>query len=797
VAPRLTRSLAALLVAALATVGISVAHGSSGAVTVTATVPSAVTLTNNCTAPSAYQLGSMTPGTSVTTQTGAGICSFNFSSSNDSAMLKLAQRDGAGSAMTAEGTTSTGPYGNAEAVMTTAFDTHDGQLMYAVGSGSRIVRSTDGGDTWTTTANAAGTGNVLLDVSIAPDDPDVAYVSGSAGLLLKTTDGGDTWATVATGMPAWAWVYAVHAVDANTVWIGAEAGWLRKSVNGGTNWTTKAYGSAGTVSDIDSVDANNLVLVGGDGYAYKTTDGGDNWGRVNDGWGAAASVSMVNANVWYKVGTHGWIQKTTNAGTSFTTWGYAETGLFEDLHDVVATSATDAWVVGDRGTMLRTTNGTSWTEVDPGKHVLFRGIDSAGGSTVFAAGDGMTVTKTTDGASFTVKHGSSASIILNDVDAGSQGFAIQVGGEGTVRTSTNRGANWTDRTAGTTADLYGVDLIDGNDIAWAVGGNGTIIKTEDGGISWSAQTSGTTQRLYSVSAVSKDVVYAAGHGGVILKTTNGGSTWTTQASGTTQSLRGIDAVDASTAFVVGGGGVIRRTINGTNWTLTPYGSFPASEDFVSVSAVSANVVFVANRWRYVYTSSNGGTNWAGREVGMYLLGGIEAVTPDIVFVGAGHNLVFRTANAGLAWTSSTSGQSWINNYGIAALDSHMALASGDRAFTQRLEAGISISQYNSASAGWETNPATTNMFGVCMQAIDTATTNAVWNVDDGGTPGLCQMDDDDDWYAVPAAPTKIATTDTAGEVGRVDLVWGMRSRQNQPAGMYASTVVFEAIAPVV
>ena len=114
-------------------------------------------------------------------------------------------------------------------------------------------------------------------------------------------------------------------------------------------------------------------------------------------------------------------------------------------------------------------------------------------------------------------------------------------------------------------------------------------------------------------------------------------------------------------------------------------------------------------------------------------------------------------------------------------------------------AAAQVSDYGSAPSNWA-GTGSSSMFGVCLQGVSAQTTvnaGGGWVLDNTTTPGTCTANDTDPWRAVPTAQTKVGQTGSAGQLGRVDLVWGVRMADNQKAGTYAATVLVEALAPAV
>ncbi|WP_373513426.1 YCF48-related protein [Persicitalea sp.] len=94
--------------------------------------------------------------------------------------------------------------------------------------------------------------------------------------------------------------------------------------------------------------------------------------------------------------------------------------------------------------------------------------------------------------------------------------------------------------------------------------NGKLIRTTDGGNSWSVQLVKADTPLYRVFFINPQTGWVIGNGGLILKTTDGGSSWAEQTSGTTADLRSILFLSEQEGYVVGGNGTLLKTSNGGN-----------------------------------------------------------------------------------------------------------------------------------------------------------------------------------------------------------------------------------------
>jgi photosystem II stability/assembly factor-like uncharacterized protein len=102
------------------------------------------------------------------------------------------------------------------------------QTGWTVGTGGKILKSANGGATWTLQRDASHVFN-LIDVSFA--DLNSGWAVG--GEELHTTNGGATWVNQATGVSG---SVSVYAVSPTTAWIGGLQD-LGRSTDSGATWT--------------------------------------------------------------------------------------------------------------------------------------------------------------------------------------------------------------------------------------------------------------------------------------------------------------------------------------------------------------------------------------------------------------------------------------------------------------------------------------------------------------------------------------------------------------------------------
>lgn len=163
-------------------------------------------------------------------------------------------------------------------------------------------------------------------------------------------------------------------------------------------------------------------------------------------------------------------------------WTPQASGTNQSLNDVSCLTSADVVVVGDAGTILKTTDGgASWSPRNAGISQSLHRVQFLDGVHGFVVGDDGTLLKTGDG-----------------------------------------GESWSAVNSGTTEDLYGLFVL--NESVWYVSGsNGTIRKTEDGGASFSTLPFPVTASVVRLQFLDANVGYAMAEG--LYKTTDGGATW--------------------------------------------------------------------------------------------------------------------------------------------------------------------------------------------------------------------------------------------------------------------------------
>lgn len=466
------------------------------------------------------------------------------------------------------------------------------QIVVAVGDNGTIIRSDDGGDSWTVLANfgvtplpgaAQATFNDVFFTS-----PDEGWVVGTSGRIFHTTDGGHTWTPQASGAGA-SDLRAVTFLDDTTGWVVVSDGRMLHTTNGGASWQPQSVLQGGVLNAISFPQPDVGVVVGANGAILRTGDGGDSWTRQ------FSSVTQAAPN-----------------GVDFALNGV----------DFAAADPDTGMAVGAGGTLLRTEDaGDSWTPLDaPEAGDDFAGVAMIGPDTAVVAG-------------------SSAN------------------GSGVILRTDDGGQNWQRQQWGTDG-LRDVACADSM-TCMVVGNLGAVARTEDGGQTWEDRSPPGDiflplfNNLTSISCPGVEVCVAVAWRGQIIRTEDGGATWQAQrtADTTDPNLHDVLFVNADTGWVVSAGGLLRTVDGGDSWgevglpqpkpRFTKYLSISFAGDGATGAVVGAN--------GQVFRTQDGGVTWVAEQRRNYedwLLAVVQLDGDTAVAVGEGGTILKRVGDGG-------------------------------------------------------------------------------------------------------------------------------------------------------
>lgn len=423
---------------------------------------------------------------------------------------------------------------------------------YAAGDAGTILKTTDGGVSWT--VQTAGK-EVTCTSMFFPDD-NTGFITGKKltgrGVILKTADAGNTWNTVVSDSVSG--LYSIYFPGNTTGYSAGMQGSFLKTTDGGNTWRHRDLVPRADIMSLFFTDDSTGYAAGYDDIDYsgillKTINGGTSWDTLLylPNFTSLSSVCFTDANTGYVGGSHT-LLKTVDAGL---TWSVDSAGLGPlydiDAYTVFFTSRDTGYAPDYMGHLFQTTDaGASWH--------FQSSFNSAGAALHFT--DAQTGYAVTAESRFYDPY-TSIKILKTE----------------------NGGSTWNELSPGTNSGycLYSVFFPD-DTTGYAGGTSDTspmLMKTSNGGKDWSNSSLVYPANCQSLFFTGKNTGYMAGYNGYLGKTTDGGSTWTQMPTGTDYLLYSLFFTNENTGYAAGmtltsqSKGIILKTVNsGATWVPT-------------------------------------------------------------------------------------------------------------------------------------------------------------------------------------------------------------------------------------
>lgn len=154
-------------------------------------------------------------------------------------------------------------------------------------TGFGVMKSTDGGATWTQTGAATLGTNTISKIWVNPSNPSILLAAAEGGAnpgIYRSTDGGENWAL--TNAPLGGWQDIDSNPSGSVIYASSPNSGVYFSINGGATWSPTAAPSPGfggrSEIGVSKLDPNRVYLVTSEKKFYKSTDAGASWSDITE-----------------------------------------------------------------------------------------------------------------------------------------------------------------------------------------------------------------------------------------------------------------------------------------------------------------------------------------------------------------------------------------------------------------------------------------------------------------------------------------------------------------------------------
>jgi photosystem II stability/assembly factor-like uncharacterized protein len=560
-----------------------------------------------------------------------------------------------------------------------------GSTGYAVGESGTMLKTTDGGATWT--GLRTGVAGQLLEVQVV--SPELVVTGGGCSALLSSNGGASFTRLYFTSTKCSQQLTGFSFLSATTGYLLLQNGTVLSTTDGGTTWTPKTQipgaapgnGSGFAAGIVFTSPTTGVALQTGTGGTklFRTTDGGGSWTQVL-AVQQISDVTFVDANNGFAVGNSG-IYATTDGGV---TWTQRNTN--PNAQSVAAFSPTQAIFVapnsGEGASVLTTADGgtTLSNTVNVAVNPQAAGYASATRVLLVGAGFGGVAVSNDGGATFPASAGGDTITTTLGRLRAAPGGALATGQSGAYARSTDGGQAWTQSSVPTSESLNDIAFPSAQ-IGYALDSDGKFFKTTNGGTSWASLDTGTTARPSTLAAASTSAVMLVGPTGV-RRTTNGGSAFSTVKGNISKAKLQEWDKGGSAWFVWGVSSTLwRSTNNGSSWSKV---ALPKKVKISQADFASSSTGYLRDTGGRIWRTSNTGKSWSvmagtgtSRTTGMSFS---STSTGFLIMSRFGQasdaGYVLRTTDSGKTWNPQLVWNDPFNQYGILAGSTSYGLLGG-------------------------------------------------------------------------------------------------------------------------
>lgn len=326
----------------------------------------------------------------------------------------------------------------------------DANLLFSVGNFGELFSSTDSGQSWQQIPIIIDENRVLISEITALDNQHLFATAWTSGMV-KSDDGGKTWTFINNGLTiesGYAAIMDYKVINDKLLLAVTSRKGLLKTVDGGLHWTPINSGLP-IHKDLPSLryvalyarDAMNY-MISSDGALYQTSDGGQQWMKISSNFPheGILSISSITPEQLL-ITTNG--MGIYNSNDNGQTWAHV-TGI-------TAAYVTALHLIDDQnifaglqgGGLVKTTDGgKSWASLNNGlTNLNVNAIATTEGQTIYAGTDNGLFKSTDAGLHFTAMNAGLDNVYIHSLLIVDSSLMFAGTGNGLYK-STDAGHHW-------------------------------------------------------------------------------------------------------------------------------------------------------------------------------------------------------------------------------------------------------------------------------------------------------------------------------------------------------------------
>lgn len=397
-------------------------------------------------------------------------------------------------------------------------------------TGATIQKSTDEGKTWTYTYNPPTFPQIPTDITAGENG--VMFASTRVVGLLKSTDGGDSWTTFATGLEVTGINDCLTTTASGEVIVSQYGFGLFKSKQSEADFKLSADGYRASFAKYFSEGSDGKFYTITNGSAFKSLDKGKTWQRIHTYGINIQSICEKDGAIF--LGNISGIMRSTNQGDN---WGYLTNGFSignqQGVHQIMVTKKGTILAATGGGLFRSVNNGDSWTKLTVfGTNVQIFAVFERENGDLYASANRKLYKSTNDGANWeetsmgnlispAVSLDNNIDVLNYVIDAKNNHY-INFGAKYYLKSS-DEGKNW--QSVNLPADGFGnenvKDILVGNNDSLFIATNRNIFVSTDEGSTHQLFNNGlTSKNLHKLHKTSSGKIFLLTNGSGIMKLSN-------------------------------------------------------------------------------------------------------------------------------------------------------------------------------------------------------------------------------------------------------------------------------------